>query len=183
MEKKIEGDSHMKKVIVIGNPGAGKSTFSRKLREKTGLPLFYLDMLWHKPDKTNVSREFDEKLKEILQQESWIIDGNYLRTLRLRLEACDTVFFLDYPLEVCLEGAKSRIGKEREDMPWQETELDEEFRQYIIAFPKEQLPEMYQILEEYAGKIDAITFHSREEAEEYWRKENEELSGSKCKNY
>lgn len=184
MEKKIEGDSHMKKVIVIGSPGAGKSTFSRKLREKTGLPLFYLDMLWHKPDKTNVSREeFDEKLKEILQQESWIIDGNYLRTLRLRLEACDTVFFLDYPLGVCLEGAKSRIGKEREDMPWQETELDEEFRQYIIAFPKEQLPEMYQILEEYAGKIDAITFHSREEAEEYWRKENEELSGSKCKNY
>lgn len=159
----------MKKVIVIGSPGAGKSTFSRRLRDKTGLPLFYLDMLWHKPDKTNVSRkEFDEKLKEILQQESWIIDGNYLRTLRPRLEACDTVFFLDYPLEVCLEGVKSRIGKEREDMPWQETEFDEEFRRYIIDFPKDQLPEMYQILEKYAGKRDIVTFHSREEAEEYW---------------
>lgn len=169
----------MKKVIVIGSPGAGKSTFSRKLKEQTGLPLFYLDMIWHKPDKTNVStEEFDEKLNEILQQESWIIDGNYLRTLRLRLEACDTVFFLDYPLEVCLEGVKSRIGKEREDMPWQETEFDEEFRQYIIDFPKDQLPEMYQILEEYAGKRDVITFRSREEAEEYWRRENEELSGN-----
>lgn len=160
----------MKKVIVIGSPGAGKSTFSRRLREKTGLPLFYLDMLWHKPDKTNVSREeFDEKLNEILQQESWIIDGNYLRTLRPRLEACDTVYFLNYPLEVCLEGVKSRIGKEREDMPWQETELDEEFRQYIIDFPKDQLPQMYQILKDYKDKKHMITFYSREEAEEYWR--------------
>lgn len=52
----------MEKVIIIGCPGAGKSTFARKLKEKTGLPLFYLDMIWHKPDGTNISRdEFDGK--------------------------------------------------------------------------------------------------------------------------
>ena len=45
----------MKKVIVIGSPGAGKSTFARKLRDKTDLPLYYLDMLWHRADKTNIS--------------------------------------------------------------------------------------------------------------------------------
>lgn len=160
----------MKKVIVIGSPGAGKSTFSRKLRERTGLPLFYLDMLWHKPDKSNISREeFNRELNEILQQDEWIIDGNYLRTLKMRLDTCDTVFFLDYPLEVCMEGAKSRIGKEREDMPWKETELDEYFRRCIMDFPKEQLPQMYQVLGEYKEKRDIITFHSREEAEEYWK--------------
>ncbi|MEY8605912.1 hypothetical protein [Muribaculum intestinale] len=32
----------MKKVIIIGCPGAGKSTFARKLSAKTGLPLYYL---------------------------------------------------------------------------------------------------------------------------------------------
>ena len=160
----------MKKVIVIGSPGAGKSTFSRKLRERTGLPLFYLDMLWHKPDKSNISREeFNRELNEILQQDEWIIDGNYLRTLKMRLDTCDTVFFLDYPLQVCMEGAKSRIGKEREDMPWKETELDEDFRRCIMDFPKEQLPQMYQVLGEYKEKRDIITFHSREEAEEYWK--------------
>lgn len=54
----------LNKVIVIGSPGAGKSTFSRKLRDVTGLPLYYLDMLWHKPDRTTISREvFDTKLK------------------------------------------------------------------------------------------------------------------------
>ena len=57
----------MKKVIVIGCCGAGKSTFARKLRDLTGLPLHYLDMIWHKPDRTNVSREeFDAALQNIL---------------------------------------------------------------------------------------------------------------------
>ena len=56
------------------------------------------------------------------------------------MRECDTVFFLDYPLEVCLEGATSRIGKERVDIPWKEEEFDEEFRQWILDFPKDQLP-------------------------------------------
>ena len=117
----------MKKVMVIGCPGAGKSTFARKLQELTGLPLYYLDMIWHKPDRTNISREeFDRRIHEIVSQDAWIIDGNYNRTLELRMRECDTVFFLDYPLEVCLEGSASRIGKERVDIPWKEEEFDEE---------------------------------------------------------
>ena len=118
----------MKKVIVIGCPGAGKSTFARKLRDKTGLPLYYLDMLWHKPDRTNVTREqFDTALSNIMENDEWIIDGNYIRTLEMRIRACDTVFFLDFPVDVCLSGAKERIGKKREDMPWIEDKFDEEF--------------------------------------------------------
>ncbi len=160
----------MKKVIVIGSPGAGKSTFSRKLRDKTGLPLFYLDMIWHKPDKTNITREeFREELEKIFKKDAWIIDGNYLWTLEMRLKACDTVFFLDYPVEACLEGARSRIGTEREDLPWEETEFDEEFRQYIVDFPKEQLPKMYELLEKYKQEKKWIIFRSREEEEEFWK--------------
>ncbi len=109
----------MKKIIVIGSPGAGKSTFARKLRDKTGLPLYYLDMIWHKPDKTNISKkEFDQRLSEIIACENWIIDGNYQRTIEARLKACDTVFLLDYPLEICLSGAIERVGIKREEMPW-----------------------------------------------------------------
>lgn len=165
----------MKKVIVIGSPGAGKSTFSRKLRDKTGLPLFYLDMIWHKPDKTNITREeFHEKLEEIMEKDAWIIDGNYQRTLEIRLQTCDTVFFLDYPVEVCLEGASSRIGTEREDLPWVETEFDEEFRQFIVDFPKEQLQQMYELLEKYKQEKEWIIFRNREEADRFW----EEFKGN-----
>ncbi|WP_283684611.1 adenylate kinase [Parablautia sp. Marseille-Q6255] len=158
----------MNKVLVIGCPGAGKSTFARYLREATGLPLYYLDRIWHRADRTNVSREeFDERLGEILSGRQWIIDGNYLRTMQMRMEACDTIFLLDYPLEVCLSGVQSRIGKEREDMPWIEQEFDAEFRQWIAAFEKDQLPEIYRLLEQYKKEKTVIIFHSREEAQQY----------------
>lgn len=106
------------KAIVIGCPGAGKSTFARRLRDETSLPLYYLDMVWHRPDKTTISRdEFDERLREILLKDKWIIDGNYGRTLEMRLQSCDTVFLLDLPVAECLAAAESRIGRPREDMP------------------------------------------------------------------
>ena len=160
----------MKRVMVIGCPGAGKSTFSRKLQEKTGLPLYYLDMIWHRPDRTNVSREeFDERLREITRRDQWILDGNYLRTMKVRLEASDTVFLLDYPLEVCLEGAISRIGKRRGDLPWVETELDPEFRQWILDFQKDQMPEIRRLLEQYGVGREVNVFCSREEGEMYLR--------------
>lgn len=158
----------MKKIMVIGSPGAGKSTFARKLQEKTNFPLYYLDMLWHKADKTNVSREeFDARLGEILQKDAWIIDGNYQRTLEMRLQACDTVFLLDFPLEICLAGVKSRIGKPREDMPWVETEFDAEFKQWILDFPTNQLPQIYALLEKYKENKEIIIFKSRKVADAY----------------
>lgn len=161
----------MKKVIVIGSPGAGKSTFARKLRDKTNLPLYYLDMLWHKADKTTVSQaEFDARLRDILQQEQWIIDGNYSRTLEMRLQACDTVFLLDFPVEVCLSGVESRIGKKRVDMPWIETEFDEEFKQWILDFPNIRLPKIYGLLEKYKGDKEIVIFKSRKAADAYFEK-------------
>lgn len=158
----------MSKIIVIGCPGAGKSTFSRKLSEVTGIKLHYLDMLWHKPDKTNISsEEFDIGLEKIMTNESWIIDGNYTRTLEARLKECDTVFLLDYPLEICLEGAASRIGKKRLDLPWTEDEFDEEFKQYIIDFSKDNLPVIYELLDKYRDTKKIIIFKSRNEADDY----------------
>ena len=157
----------MKKVIVIGCPGGGKSTFARKLRDKTGLPLYYLDMIWHKPDKTNITREaFDRELDEILNTDRWIIDGNYSRTLEKRLKACDTVFFLDLPTQVCLDGVSARIGVKRDDMPWVEEAWDEEFRVFIQKFQESERPGIYALLEMYPDK-EVVIFTSRAQMDNY----------------
>ena len=77
----------MKRIIVVGSPGAGKSTFARRLGELTGLPVHHLDLIWHRPDRSNVTQaEFDAALEGVLQGEGWIIDGNYSRTLERRME-------------------------------------------------------------------------------------------------
>ncbi len=158
----------MKRIMVIGCSGAGKSCFARRLRDLLGLPLFYLDMIWHKADKTNISREeFDAKVTKICDGDEWIIDGNYSRTLELRLKRCDTVFFLDYPLELCLASAAARVGTVREDMPWVEDEFDEEFRQWITDFPQNILPKIYELIESYKGKCAVHIFKSREEADSF----------------
>ena len=158
----------MKKVIVIGCPGSGKSTFSRALQVKTGLPLFYLDMMYWNPDKTKKEKTvFLESLASALQKDEWIIDGNYASTMEARLQACDTVFFLDYPLDVCLNGIRERRGKERPDMPWYETEKeDPEFLAFIKSFEEQSRPAIIELLKKYPEKTVHV-FSNRREADEY----------------
>lgn len=166
----------MKKVIVIGCPGSGKTTFAEKLNKITGLPLYYLDAIWHKPDKTHIPREkFDERISEIFSEPEWIIDGNYKRTIEMRLKECDTVFLFDLPTEVCLQGVRERIGKERYDLPWLEKELDEEFKKFIEDFPKDTLPYIYELVEKYKTEKQVVVFKSRAEANNYIKAKGENL--------
>ena len=155
----------MKKVIVIGCPGSGKSHFSRALHIKTGLSLYHLDMMYWNADKTTVEREvFLARLCEVLSREEWIIDGNYGSTMEQRIEACDTVFFLDYQTDVCLDGVRARRGKVREDMPWVEAGEDAEFCEYVRAFREEQRPGIISLLQKYGDKR-IYTFNDRSEAD------------------
>ncbi len=157
----------MKKVIIIGCPGSGKTTFAEKLNKITGLPLYYLDAIWHKPDKTHIPRaEFDQRILEIFATPEWIIDGNYNRTIETRLKQCDTVFLFDLPTEVCLQGAIERLGKGRYDMPWIEKELDPEFEGFIKDFAETSLPRIYELIEKYKADKQIVIFKSREEADE-----------------
>ena len=156
----------MKKIIVIGCPGSGKTTFAKKLCEKTGIELVHLDAIWHRADRTHISRdEFDARLTEILSRDSYIIDGNYSRTVERRIAACDTVFLFDLPTDVCLDGAIARVGTKRPDMPWIDTELDPKLRDEIESFRCEKLPEIYALLEKYSESKAVTVFKSRKEAD------------------
>lgn len=158
----------MNKVIVIGCPGSGKTTFAEKLQKCTGLPLYYLDAIWHKPDKTHIPREeFNQRISEIFATSEWIIDGNYNRTIEMRLQQCDTVFLFDLPTEVCLQGATERLGKGRYDLPWIEKELDPQFEGFIKDFAENSLLKIYELIEKYKEEKQVIVFKSRKDADEY----------------
>ena len=162
----------MKKVIVIGCPGSGKSTVSRALHNKTGIPLYHLDMMYWNADKTTVKKSvFLERLYVVLEKDEWIIDGNYGSTMELRMAECDTVIFLDYPLDVCLDGIRERRRKPRSDMPWIETEEDAEFIEFIKSYNEQQKPKVLELLEKYGDK-NIVIFKSREEADAFLNGEN-----------
>ena len=122
----------MNKIVVVGPSGAGKSTFSRKLSSKLNISLYHLDNIFWNSDKTHITKEeFDKKLEEILSLDNYIIDGDYSRTYEARFKNSDTIIFLNYPLDLCINGVSERIGKKRLDIPWVEDEFDPLFMQWI----------------------------------------------------
>lgn len=157
----------MEKIIVIGCPGSGKSTFSKALHKATGIPLVHLDMLYWNTDKTTVEKAvFLERLSNALQEDRWIIDGNYASTMELRIQACDTVIFLDYPVEVCLAGIRERQGKPRSDMPWTDREEDSEFLAFVQDYNAQNRPQVMELLRRHSTK-NILIFTNRTEAEAF----------------
>ena len=157
------------RTIVIGCPGAGKSILSRQISNALDLPLYHLDMIWHKSDRTTISKEeFDVKLDEILEKDTWVIDGNYQRTLEKRIAAATAIVFLDLPTDLCLKNAKDRVGKPRDDMPWIEESLNPEFEKLIREFQDTKRPQIYELLDKYNDGTRIIRiFKTREERKEF----------------
>ena len=162
----------MNKIIVIGPSGSGKSEFSRKLNKILNIDIYHLDNIFWNSDKTHITREeFDIKLNDILSKDRWIIDGDYSRTYEIRFMNADTIFYLDYPLDVCLEGAKSRIGKKRDDLPWIEDEFTQEFKEWIINWHNTTNPMVEVLINKYKNK-NIIIFKNRDEANSYLKSLN-----------
>ena len=158
------------RISIVGGYGTGKSTLCDILAKKLNLPAIHLDAInfeanWVEIDKNKRDKIINERANE----DKWIIDGNYQKTLELRINECDTIFLLDFPTQVCLEGAKSRIGQKRDDLPWVEEKLDENFKQCIINFTNEKLPQIYKLLDKYKMNHSIFIFKSRDEADNYIR--------------
>ena len=163
MEKPSIGN----RIIVLGCPGSGKSTFARALAARTGLPLIHLDSVWWRADGSHISRdEFDRALAELLAGEKWIMDGDYSRIYEVRLRAADTVIFLDYPEDVCMAGIVGRLGEERPDMPWTESTLDPELVAMVKNYARDNRPVLLDLLRRYADR-QVLVFTDRTRADRW----------------
>lgn len=144
------------RILVIGCCGSGKSTLSKQLGQILDLPVVHLDKLFWRPGWVSVSaEEFDGLLMQELAKDRWIIDGNYTRTLPMRLELAGVVIFLDFARPRCMWGVIRRIlqsyGKIRDDMGEGCPErLDWDFLRYTWNFNKKHRDKLYQILQQHA---------------------------------
>ena len=169
----------MKRVLVIGSGGAGKSTFARRLGERLGLPVIHLDRVYWRPGWVEMPKEeWRRKVEELCAGDSWVMDGNYSGTLDARLEACDTVVFLDLPRTVCLWRVVKRSlkyrGGSRPDMGEGCPErLNKDFLDFLLwiwNYPRRNRPKLLERFEELSGNRQIYTLRSSAEAEAFLAK-------------
>jgi adenylate kinase family enzyme len=165
----------MRRALVIGSGGAGKSTLAARLAERTGLPLIHLDALYWSAGWTEPSKEeWAHKVGELTSGAQWIMDGNYGGTLDRRLAACDTAIFLDLPRILCLWRVLSRRvrfhGRARPDMLEGCPErLTWQFIRWIWSYPVERRPKILQRLSSLRPDQRAIILRSTPEVEDFLR--------------
>ncbi len=167
----------MKRILIIGNTGAGKTTFARELSQKLRLPLVHLDKLYWCGHWEHHNREdFDRLLQAELEKSEWIIDGNFNRTLPHRLKYCDTILFFDFSPLTCLWGVTKRViqnyGKTREDMGGECPEYFDkkkiELYKNLFKYNKNNRARYYEML----GNADVrvIVFKNRKDVKKYLQK-------------
>jgi adenylate kinase family enzyme len=160
----------MKKILVIGSGGAGKSTLARSIGERTGLEVIHLDLHYWKagwiPTPDDAWRD---RVRELVARDAWVMDGNYSGTLSLRIAAADTIVFLDFSRVVCMLGVfERRIRKRRSGVaPGCPEKLDWEFLRWVWTYPKKRRPKVLALLASVADEKRVIVLGSRRDARRF----------------
>ena len=163
----------MKKIMLIGSGGAGKSTLARRLGERLGIEVVHLDKLHWLPGWTSPPKaEWRKTVESLIEKDAWVMDGNFNGTMELRMAACDTVIFLDFPRAVCVYRALKRIfryyNRTRPDMGEGCRErLDLEFLQWVWRFPRDDKPRIEARLQKLGQDKTIIRFRSPREVERF----------------
>jgi hypothetical protein len=108
----VDSQLYGNKIIILGSPGSGKTYFSRLLEKQTHIKAYHLDdLFWESNWQPVPEKIFLQRLLSIVKKESWIIDGNYSKYLKLRTTHADTIIFIDTPVLVCLYRIIARAMK------------------------------------------------------------------------
>jgi adenylate kinase family enzyme len=166
----------MRKILVIGSGGAGKSTFARRLGKLLDLEVVHLDALYWNPGWVETPKAaWAEMVAELVKRDAWIIDGNYSGTFDIRFKACDAVIFLDMPRLICLRRVLKRSmiyrNRSRPDMgDGCQEKLDREFLKFLLwiwNYPKRTRPKIMAWIRENSESKTVVRLRSPAEAERY----------------
>lgn len=163
----------MKRIIVIGSSGAGKTRLSQRLSKILGIGLIHIDRVYWKPDWVEPTKgEWRVKLGEILKRDSWIIDGNYSATLDMRLAACDTAIFLDIRRTLCTWRVIRRTfrywRRTRPDMAEGcEERLNLPFLAFVWNYPNRTRPKIMSLLNGARDSTEIVHLRSPREVRRF----------------
>jgi adenylate kinase family enzyme len=165
--------TEMKRVLIIGSGGAGKSTVAKRLGQLLDIEVKHLDRFYWRAGWVEASREdWLKTVTELISGDSWIIDGNYGGTLELRLERCDTIVFLDLPRLLCLwRIVKRRLlywNRSRPDMAEGcREQLNLEFVKWVWNYSSTTRPKIVNLLREHSQSKQVVWLRSDAEVERF----------------
>jgi adenylate kinase family enzyme len=163
----------MRKTVIIGCGGSGKSTLARRLGEILKIEVVHLDKLYWRPNWVEPPKdEWQKTVEEILKRDSWIMDGNFGGTMEMRLQACDTAIFLDFPPTACIYRVLKRRLKyrntNRPDMSVGCNEkVDLEFLLWVWNYRKTKKPAVEEKLKILSNKKAVFHLKSQKDVEKF----------------
>ena len=166
-------DGSMRRVMVVGCAGAGKTTFARRLAERVALPLIHLDRHFWRPDwQLPDSNDWREQVIALADASDWIMDGNYFNTYDVRMSRADTLIWLDYPRTTCMRRVLLRTltgyGRTRPDLPERCPErFDFPFLRFVWDFPKKHRPRIVSAIERFGGHLRITRFGGDRDADRF----------------
>jgi adenylate kinase family enzyme len=161
----------MKRILLIGCCGSGKTTFACKLHDILKIDLYHLDLYYHQPYWVPTPEpEWNSFINKLVKRDSWIIDGNYYNSLETRLAHADTVFYLDFPILICLFHILYRtfihlfFCKKRFDLNKKCNEkFSWEFTKYVFLFNRNFKNKILSLLDKNKSHLQIITFKKYKE--------------------
>jgi adenylate kinase family enzyme len=144
----------MKRVAIVGCGGSGKSYVARELGRQLGAPVTHLDAAYYDDAWNELPKDrFEQLQRDLVAAPSWVIDGNYNSTLQIRLEACDTVVFMDMPTLTCLWGVLSRQlrhGHTQNKGNGIYNRIHMGVLRYVLSYRRKMRPRVLAKIDEYA---------------------------------
>ncbi len=161
----------MDRIAIMGCGGSGKSHLARELGTRLGITPVHLDARYYDQDWKPLDQEaFAALQRDLVAAPRWIIDGNYASTLPIRLQAADTVIFLDLPGWACLLGIlqrQARHGGGQHQANGEYNRITWNFARYIIGYRKTMAPRVRSLIAEHASDAQVVILRSRRAARRY----------------
>lgn len=157
------------RILIVGICGAGKSTLAKIISDKYNLPVRHLDKLFWNSGWVQTSKElWDIKVSKLIQEETWVMDGNFSSSFPERVQRADLIINLEFNRYVALWRILKRIikyqGSVRPDLAKGCPErFNWEFMKYVWNFPRDHGRQLYPVINKFGANQKLITLRNQKE--------------------